>query len=212
MENRNRVVWTNDRALVTCMVIGILIKVFIVTYCIYPYASVTNEESNEDVRANGSNESTPNSTKLPRIKRTIIQPSCPSSYLVETIFPQLLRDLYIKKEMCRPEDINNPEKHKLPKPALRKNETANPRGTIVAYFVVGLLLTSLGAAFLEAFKAKGQSPAKSKTPLTRKCSLADLTVLRHTRKELVRGESLSEAPEAFKSSGRTLSRPPLRLE
>ncbi|KAJ8941620.1 hypothetical protein NQ318_000326, partial [Aromia moschata] len=79
----------------------------------------------------------------------------------------------------------------------------------------GLLILSVGAALLELYKAKKQSPdGNGKHPLSRKCSLADLTVMKHQRKELIRRESIMEIPEEgshTKPPGRKVSRPPLRF-
>lgn len=84
------------------------------------------------------------------------------------------------------------------------------------YVVGGLLVTSLGAALVELYKAKKQIPKKNgKCPLSRKSSLADLTVMKHQRKELIRRESIMEVPEEnprIKQLGRKVSRPPLRLD
>lgn len=218
MDNRN-VVWTNDGALVVC----VFIKAMVVTLLLYsvahysfysPQASDDLAETNATIEANVTEELPVNKTRMV-IRKIILQPSCPISY-IKTIFQELLLDLYFKKEGCTPEDVLNTEKHKIPRPLPRPNKTTNPRGTIVVYFAVGLLLASLGAACLEVFKAKGQSGCKSKAPLTRKCSLADLTVLRHSRKELVRRESVLEGvvehQGSLKTLGRKVSRPPLRLE
>ncbi|KAJ8965109.1 hypothetical protein NQ314_004333 [Rhamnusium bicolor] len=67
---------------------------------------------------------------------------------------------------------------------------------IINYAVGGLLITSVGAALIELYKAKKQPPKKNgKNPLSRKCSLADLTVMKHNRKELIRRDSILEVPE-----------------
>lgn len=222
MDNRN-VVWTNDSALVTCM----LIKIVIIILCVYPIIQYGfYSDSNTDLppeTANASDIIDSNSSAVvnknhttPNRRFTVVkQPTCSNKFAKELEMQEILYELHVKNEMCTPEDINNLEKHRIPKLPPKRNETSNPRGTIVVYFAVGLLLTSLGAACLEFFKAKGQLPAKSKTPLTRKCSLADLTVLRHTRKELVRRESVMEGvdhPGSLRASGRKVSRLPLRLE
>lgn len=222
MDNRN-VVWTNESAVVTCM----LIKIVILILCVYPIIQyVLYSDSSKDLHPETTNASeiidsnnsavVNNSLTTPKKRFAVVkQPTCSNKFVKEKELKEILYSLYVKKEMCTPEDINNLEKHRIPKLPPKRNETSNPRGTIVVYFAVGLLLTSLGAACLEFFKAKGQLPAKSKTPLTRKCSLADLTVLRHTRKELGRRESVLEGvehPGSLRASGRKVSRLPLRLE
>lgn len=219
MDNRN-VVWTNDGALVVCLFIkAIVIALLLLSVTRYSFYS---QEASEATKTNTSIDNSTNlTTPEPPANKTrtviVLQPSCPISY-IHTILQEMLVDLYFKKEGCLPEDVANIEKHKIPRPPPRPNKiNTNPRGTIVVYFAVGLLLASLGAACLEVFKAKGQTGCKAKTPLTRKCSLADLTVLRHSRKELVRRESVLEGVVehqhgSLKTLGRKVSRPPLRLE
>lgn len=75
-------------------------------------------------------------------------------------------------------------------------------------------MTSLGAALLEYYKARLQ-PAKKdgKAPLSRKCSLADLTVMKHHRKEMVRRDSLMDIPEERrKAFGRDVSQMNVRFD
>lgn len=76
------------------------------------------------------------------------------------------------------------------------------------------MITSLGAALLEYYKAKVQPTKKDgKAPLSRKCSLADLTVMKHHRKELIRKDSIMEVPEErHKAFGRDVSRSNLRFD
>lgn len=217
MDNRN-VVWTNDGALVVCLFIKAVV-IALLLYSVMHYSFYSNDASETNTTFENTTNSTPaeapaNKTRIV-LKRIVLQPSCPISY-IHTLLQEMLVDLYFKKEGCIPEDVANIEKHKIPRSLPRSNKTANPRGTIVVYFAVGLLLASLGAACLEVFKAKGQTHCKAKAPLTRKCSLADLTVLRHSRKELVRRESILEGVVehhgSLKTLGRKVSRPPLRLE
>lgn len=75
-------------------------------------------------------------------------------------------------------------------------------------------MTSLGAALLEYYKAKLQPTKKDgKPPLSRKCSLADLTVMKHHRKEMIRRDSMMEVPaERHKLLGRDVSRSNLRFD
>lgn len=75
-------------------------------------------------------------------------------------------------------------------------------------------MTSLGAALLEYYKAKVEPTKKDgKSSLSRKCSLADLTVMKHHRKEMIRRDSLMEVPEErHKQLGREVSRSNLRFD
>jgi hypothetical protein len=143
------------------------------------------------------------------------QPSCPP-FQPRGVLRELCEDLFVRREQCTPEDFHDLEKHKLPRPQTRNDTKGEPRGTIVGCVAAGLLLTSLGAAFVELYRAKSQTTVKTtKPPMSRRCSLADLTVLKHNRKELVRRESIMEIPESggsIKQLGRKVSRPPLRLD
>ncbi|XP_015838507.1 uncharacterized protein LOC107398576 isoform X2 [Tribolium castaneum] len=194
----------------------LICKVVIVAVFVYPLLHYTllhqSADPEPEVAPENQTEPTQNTKAGERI--VLEQPSCPLSYL-QVILQDLCRELFLRHEQCTPEDVDNLEKHKLPKiPA--KNNTSEPRGTIVGCVAAGLLLTSLGAAFLELYKAKSQTPVKNTKPtMSRKCSLADLTVLKHNRKELVRRESIMELPENgghLKQLGRKVSRPPLRLD
>lgn len=212
MDNRN-VTWTNDGALVVCL----FIKAVVVSLLLYTVMQYSFTSPSEDaLEANRTSEvALANKTRLVARKVVVLQPSCPLSYVRE-VLRDLLTDLHFRKLGCRAEDVDNAEKHEIPRPPVRPpTRAANPRGTIVVYFAVGLLLTSLGAACLEVFRAKGQGGCKARAPLTRKCSLADLTVLRHSRKELVRRESVVlegvvEHHGSLRTLGRKVSRPPLR--
>lgn len=201
-----------------------VLKVIIVSAFLYPllHYSVFNKEQINNTNISNTHNYTETIETIIAEEEVLInpeivikQPSCPLSYLNE-ILKDLCLDLYIKHEQCTPEDINNLEKHKMPKIVARNSTpSGEPRGTIVGYVAAGLLLTSLGAAFVELYKAKSQSPVKTKAAsMSRKCSLADLTVLKHNRKELVRRESILEMADSnpLKPQGRKVSRPPLRLD
>ncbi|XP_028137577.1 uncharacterized protein LOC114332065 [Diabrotica virgifera virgifera] len=128
--------------------------------------------------------------------------SCNKSYTL-VIFNEILTELIEENELCTPNDFYNSNKHKIPKSAVRNFRKETYQGkteakvpAIVNYAVGIVLMVSLGAAVLELYKAKRQ-PAKKdgKNSLSRKCSLADLTVMKHHRKEMVRRESIMEVPE-----------------
>lgn len=197
----------------------IICKVLVIVLFVYPllYYTIFNRSSNEVVvnKTEAIINETEEVIQPNRVNRiVIVQPSCPISELL-LVLQDLCYELFLQHHQCTPDDVHNLEKHKLPKiPA--KNNTTEPRGTIVGAVAAGLLLTSLGAAFVELYKAKSHTPAKTTKPvMSRKCSLADLTVLKHNRKELVRRESILEIPEnggPLKQLGRKVSRPPLRLD
>ncbi|KAG5900160.1 hypothetical protein JTB14_035305 [Gonioctena quinquepunctata] len=157
-----------------------------------------------------------NEFKVVKRKTLIEQPSCARSNML-LILKEICADLMIKHELCTPEDVLNSEKHKIPIYTSKKklNKEAEVP-TIINYALGGILITSLGASLLELYRAK-KKPAKKdgKNPLSRKCSLADLTVLKHQRKELLRRDSLMEVPEETLYSrqlGRKVSRSPMRLD
>ncbi|XP_072385805.1 uncharacterized protein [Diabrotica undecimpunctata] len=147
--------------------------------------------------------------------------SCNKSYIL-VIFNEILTELIEENVLCTPNDFYNLNKHKIPKSAVRNFRKGTYQGkteakvpAIVNYAVGIVLMVSLGAAVLELYKAKRQ-PAKKdgRNSLSRKCSLADLTVMKHHRKEMVRRESILEVPEEHIHSklGRKVSRPPLRFD
>lgn len=218
MEKQNNWTWSAGTTTAIFLTIPILsyVLLFYLPATLFPYKTVHNAtEASVSLHDTSDNETVNNTNTSPVNKRVFkMQPACPISYL-SRILMGILDDLYVSREMCRPEDVNNLKKHRIPKAASKTNKSAEPRGTMVIYIAVGLLLTSLGAAILEVYKAKGQSSAKTKPALTRKCSLADLTVLKHNRKELMRRDTMWDIPEGRNSaadqSGRKVSRPPLRL-
>ncbi|XP_066246065.1 uncharacterized protein [Euwallacea similis] len=130
------------------------------------------------------------------------QPSCPP--LDKSLELAVICAEYLSARLsCTPEDILNPIKHKIPKYYYRKkaakNNSNDTQNTIVNYVIAIVLLTSLGAALLEFYRAKmcpssGNEKKGNKNPTNRKCSLADLTVLKHHRRELMRRESILEQP------------------
>ncbi|KAJ3645114.1 hypothetical protein Zmor_022801 [Zophobas morio] len=192
-------------------------KVVVVIVFVYPFLHYALFKGDDVQPAENKTEPATNETEVPiEVKPVPVvrQPTCPVSYLL-VILQELCTDLHLQHEQCTPEDFYDLEKHKLPRNNA-KNTTGEPRGTIVGCVAAGLLLTSLGAAFLELYKAKSHTPVKNTKPMiSRKCSLADLTVLKHNRKELVRRESIMEIPETggtLKPLGRKVSRPPLRLD
>ncbi|KAF5293683.1 hypothetical protein FQA39_LY03168 [Lamprigera yunnana] len=144
--------------------------------------------------------------KINRIINIQYQPNCTK----QEYFGKTLKDisllLYTKKLLCTPEDAKNLKKHNVPNFAPKK--VAEPKGYVVIYIAVGLLLVSLVAAFLDVYKVKGK-PCKSKPPLTKRCSLADLTVLRHTRRESMKKDSMYDDHRIpLKLLGRKVSRTP----
>ncbi|GJQ86381.1 hypothetical protein Trydic_g4955 [Trypoxylus dichotomus] len=126
------------------------------------------------------------------IKKVILQPHCePSSK--EIALRLLLLEIY----RCQPDDIKREKLKAAPPPRKfkrnRHKSKAENTESMVVYVAVGLLLISLGAALLEVFKFSNQpATIKTKPTLNRSCSLADLTVMRHNRKELMRRDSMLE--------------------
>ncbi|KAK4873832.1 hypothetical protein RN001_013192 [Aquatica leii] len=126
------------------------------------------------------------SQKNVRIKA---QPNCTMQEHITKKLQDISTELYTKNVLCMPEDVNNVKKHNVPNANIKK--AAKPRGNFVIYFAVGLLMASLVAAFLDVYKVKGK-PSKRKPPLTKRCSLADLTVLRHNRRESMKKDYVVE--------------------
>nr|XP_023028355.1 uncharacterized protein LOC111516424 [Leptinotarsa decemlineata] len=147
-------------------------------------------------------------------RRLPAQPSCPTLDKMK-ILKDICEELRKTHDICTPEDKFKQDQHKIPERASVKNHLRKEAElpTIVNYALGIILIASLGAALLELYKAKMQPTKKNgKSPLSRKCSLAELTVLKHQRKEMLRRDSLMELPEEnLYALGRKVSRPPLRL-
>lgn len=155
--------------------------------------------------------------KMKRLQQQKQQPTSHISLRRIYVLPTILQHLYEKHSLCTPEDVHNEAKHRIPSKIASKTSKMNePRAVMVIYIAIGLLLTSLGAALLDFFRAKSDQNsadgAKKKHMLTRKCSLADLTVLRHSRKESMRKDSIYDGNPTNQVIGRKVSRPPLRLD
>lgn len=152
-----------------------------------------------------------NTTNIIKHEKTkpILNPTFPRCHThhIYTVLEGILIELYLKSHKCEG-----------PKCKMKEKITTQNTGLIVAYAAVLLLLVSLLAAFIEVLKAK-KDPIqnKSKPELSRRCSLADLTVLRHSRREsLMRRDSSltigeSSGRVSLKMIGRKMSRPRLRV-
>ncbi|KAB0794207.1 hypothetical protein PPYR_13827 [Photinus pyralis] len=114
------------------------------------------------------------------------QPNCTMEEYVLDTLREISSELYLRAVSCTPGDVNDLLKHTV---LHAKRPAEETRGNSVIYIAVGLLLTSLVVAFLDVYKVKGK-PLKSKPQLTKRCSLADLTVLRHSRRESMKKDSM----------------------
>ncbi|CAH1964798.1 unnamed protein product [Acanthoscelides obtectus] len=169
-----------------------------------------------------------NESKLVVNKRKIVpQPACPKSDII-VVLGGICEELVLKHDFCTPEDIYNHKKHQLPKINVKNNSNKEPQVPAIVNFFVGfMLLSSVFAAFLEVYRARRAAAAADgpggQQVLSRKCSLAELTILKHQRKEMARRESLAVAPHQDPKQhqqeltnrllmGRKMSRPPLRFE
>lgn len=152
----------------------------------------------------------------PMKKPIVLQPHC------EIINSHVILRLILNESFqCKPGDADK-EKLKSTSPGKKRKIRHYPKSksetteSMVVYVAVGLLLISLGAALLEVFKFPNEPNIKTKPALNRSCSLADLTVMRHNRKELMRRDSVLdgnlESRGPSKLLGRKVSRPLLRLE
>ncbi|XP_076258178.1 uncharacterized protein LOC143195140 isoform X2 [Rhynchophorus ferrugineus] len=204
----------NDHGRVVPLVCAVGVVVIGLIYSRIDNGTVADKESNDTVQerletVDSVRENKSMELVLVHEKRAVAglmarpppQPVCLPRNKIEEM-DRIFEELINVRLSCKPEDILNPAKHKIPKyyyeNSLRNNSTNDTQNTIVNCIIAALLLTSLGAALLEFYRAK-ISPAPTdnerkglKPPLNRKCSLADLTVLKHHRKELVRRESILE--------------------
>lgn len=183
-------------------VILISIKVLL-GLCVLGYMSMLLGISEEKHLSPESSEEIDNSSTIAENASVIIPPITPIKKITlqphcESLSKEIaLRLLILENFRCKPEDIKR-EKLKtafLSKKArkIRPKSKSESTESMVVYVAVGLLLISLGAALLEVFKFTNQpTTTKAKPALNRSCSLADLTVMRHNRKELMRRDSMLE--------------------
>ncbi|KAK5641830.1 hypothetical protein RI129_010377 [Pyrocoelia pectoralis] len=162
-----------------------LVTVTLIVLCSVFYGSTTSEsEGNRNVSVSIEEQEFESIARV-RIRS---QPNCTMKEYIFSTLCEISSELYIRKTTCAPEDVNDLLKHAVP---TSKKKSREPRGNSVIYIAVGLLLTSLMVAFLDVYKVKGK-PSKSKPQLTKRCSLADLTVLRHSRRESMKKDSMMD--------------------
>ncbi|XP_057663465.1 uncharacterized protein LOC130898288 [Diorhabda carinulata] len=119
------------------------------------------------------------------------------------LWEKIVKELIEESELCFPNDFYAKKKDKMINQKTKKYiKTTNkerrevPVPPIVNYAIGAILVVLLAAALLELYKAKSQPVKKDgKNSLSRKCSLADLTVMKHHRKEMLRRDSILEAAE-----------------
>lgn len=185
-----------------------LMTVTLIVLCSVFYGNTTFEsEGNRNLSVSVEEE---NGRELETIRRVPIRarPNCTMKGYILSTLGEISSELYIRRTTCAPEDVNNLLKHAVP----TKKKSREPRGNSVIYIAVGLLLSSLIVAFLDVYKVKGK-PSKSKPQLTKRCSLADLTVLRHSRRESMKKDSMMDDHRVpLKLLGRKMSRAPLHLD
>lgn len=206
-------------------VVSISIKVML-GLCVLGYmSSLLGKSEEKHLMAAAEEEVEENSSTLSEdvivstpIKRIILQPHC------DTLDSEISLHLIILESFsCKPEDAEKEKAKMATSTAAKKKKSRKSQSetteSMVVYVAVGLLLVSLGAALLEVFKFVNQPAVKTKPALNRSCSLADLTVMRHNRKELMRRDSMLEGGSgnwetraSSKQLGRKVSRPLLRLE
>lgn len=186
-----------------------LIKVLIGLLFIYPVAHYSIFVKNVEITPTIDEIILPvtkiNLTKPP--PKIVVQPTCPISHLL-VILKGLCDEVNFNGTTCTPEDFNNLKKHKIP---VNKNSGGDPRSDLVGYLVAIFIVISLFATFWELYKEKRETPAKVKAQMQRKCSLAELTVLKHQRKEMKRRDSIIEESN-LSQPGRLSKRPAFRLE
>lgn len=153
-------------------------------------------------------------------KKPSLNPRFPQCYLESikyTALSEILYELHLNSNSCVGANCFNSNKNKnnhRTKNTITSKETT---GLIVTYLAVGVLFIGLAAAFLEVVKAKQEIKVQSKKPeLTRRCSLAELNVLRHNRMEMMTRRDSTITEESTKrvplgTIGRKSSRPRLRV-
>ncbi|GLV42816.1 hypothetical protein CBL_03556 [Carabus blaptoides fortunei] len=124
--------------------------------------------------------------KKTQVKKFVIHkatfPHCVREHIY-TVLAGILQEIHFKHTMCTDSYCHT---HNLNDntDVTDDEDGKESSGMFVVYMVISLLLVSLIAAFLEVYKAR-KTPGRSrdKPELSRRCSLADLTVLRHNRRE-----------------------------
>lgn len=147
------------------------------------------------------------------------QPHCTSEEHITEVLTELIDQLKkanLRKFVCKPEDFIAEQSQEISldvnsDSAPTQNILTEPRTHFVIYIAVGLLLVSLLTAFVDVYKVKGK-PCKIKPQLTKRCSLADLTVLRHSRRESMKKDFITEEQRGpQKLQGMKVSRPLLHF-
>lgn len=194
----------------------IITTITVASYLYYQPNNISNKPLNNENIALDANDVINETKTIETLKKEqakpLFNPKFPQCYtqIEYSTLSEILYDYHIGNNVCVGQKCSNKTKK-----IVTSKETT---GLIVVYVAVCLLLISLGAAFLELIKAK-KEPVKNKTKpeLTRACSLADLTVLRHNRREsMVRRDSTLTIDESTKKTslkmiGRKMSRPRLRV-
>lgn len=198
----------------TAILFVIVITLFTLTsYLLYqptkrPNKSLANQNTTIHVEA-VINETV---TLKKEIIKPLLNPRFPQCYtqIEYSMLSQILYEYHLNSNSCVGSKCTVKTK---------KNVTSKETASLICVYVgVALLLISLIAAVLELVKAiKNPVQTKGKPELSRRCSLADLTVLRHNRREsMVRKDSTlsiedSSKRTSLKTIGRKMSRPRLRI-
>lgn len=201
---------------VTISILAIVFTALAIASCLFYNPTNDINKQSEILNSTVVEPVVTNATNIVKIKKTkpLLNPMFPRCYThhIYTALSGILTDLHKKHYKC----INGKCTARNSKQIATKETT----GLIFAYAAVALLLISLFAAFVEVYKAKKETvKSKGKPELSRRCSLADLTVLRHNRREsfMRRDSSLSlsigesSGRVSLKSIGRKMSRPRLRV-
>lgn len=226
MENSCK--WHRTAIVVVCIVSATLA---IVSCVFYNSAEALNNPRLDDSSHNVT-ERRENTTQMieKRMKKQVIYkpmfPHCVREHIY-TVFAGILQEFHVKQTMCTDSDCQRHNLNNNEDAEMTDDEAKDSSGLFVVYVVISLLLVSLIAAFLEVYRAR-KTPgraARDKPELSRRCSLADLTVLRHNRREtMMRRDSVMHMSfdSATTSSnhhrvplkllGRMQSRPRLRVE
>lgn len=133
----------NEFSLVITAIKIVILAIFLVPLARYTIVSKDGQQNVSDLalqevvvldNENDSVQTEEDTNKSTIIKESVIrkiiieQPSCPRSYLL-VILRNMCNDLYIKYELCTPEDIHDQNKHKIPRKYIAKNNSnKEPRG------------------------------------------------------------------------------------
>ncbi|CAH0563720.1 unnamed protein product [Brassicogethes aeneus] len=198
-----------DVFLKTCKLFALLAFLAYTGCYLFAKPKVNNENTDnilDNIIEDNNNNNIKNDTvKIEKlVKKIVLQPSSSKLHILE-FWKEASMEVYRKNSFCKPGDKLKEKK---------KTEKRKESDTSMQIYVVGAFVLVMVCIVMDLMDFKGAAK-RAKVPLSRKCSLADLTVLKHQRKELVRKDSILETPEeptSYNQMGTIRKPPPLQRQ